>query len=199
MHDFEPDEMEITVDKDGKSLKLFSDQEIQEIKKLIQEKLGLNDEDVVIRTQKSSAKYIMLYQDDRHYLIRFADHTYAIPAGEHKILLSNRYVYRSTGLNFIIEPSLYRFSPEEIVTAIQDTEKWYNHFNSKENLAKIKCFVKEYDEEEPTDDDIFNDCALYPYTLGMELAGRYMDENNLDDDNAFTALSSIMERELDLL
>lgn len=201
MHLRNEPKMEITIDKEGQSLKLFSLKEIQEVKQMMQEKLGLNEEDVIIRIEKkSSAKYIMLVQDDRHYVVRFADHTYAIPAGEDKILLGIRYAYKANGLNFIIEPSIYRYSHEEIVSAIQETEKWFKHFNSKEILKKIKRFVQEYVEEEGTeDDDIFKDCILYPYTLGMELASLYMKtEEYLNDlnDFAFTALSSIMDREL---
>ncbi len=213
-------DMEITVDKEGKSIKIFSPEEIQEVKELIQNELGFKAQDVVLRTVKNStAQYLIFDIDDRHYVVRFADHTYAIPAGENCILLSNRYEYRVNGLNFIIEPSLYRFTSEDIVNSIKGTEKWYKHFNSKENIAKIKRFVNEYvNKEEMLDiycnsceksdwNGMFEDFMVYPSTFGMELASYYIDENNIDENNLtvdeydclFTALSSIMERELETI
>lgn len=196
--------MEITEDKEGKSIKLFSLEEIKKVKKLFQENLGVKEEDIVVRkAKKTSTLYIKIKQDDRHYDIRLADHTYTIPKEEHKILLNNRHKYGFNGLTFIIEASVYNYTPEDIVNAIQGTEKAFKLFNSTKNLAKIRKYVEEYEEKDAEDElDRFKDSILYPDTISMELAGLYMKENELTDDkynSNFIALSSIMEREIVML
>lgn len=194
--------MEVTEDKEGKNIKIFTTEETEKVKELMQNKLGLTEDDIYHRhSTKTSTQYIKIDQGKRHYDIRLADHTYTIPKEDHKILLNNRYRYKSNGLTFIIEASIYNYSPEDIVNSIQGTEKAFKLFNSKKNLAKIRKYIEEYEDKGGEDDkDRFKDSVLYPHTIAMELAGLYMKENELTDDeyySNFTALSSIMEREID--
>lgn len=196
--------MENTEDKEGNSIKNFTPEEIEKVKKLFQENLGVKEEDIVVRkAKKTSTQYIKIDQGKRHYDIRLADHTYTIPKDQHKILLNNRHKYGLDGLTFIIEASIYNYTPEDIVNAIQGTEKAFKLFKSKRNLAKIRQYVKAYEEKDAeNENDRFKDSILYPDTIAMELAGLYMNENELNDDrynSIFTALSSIIEREIIML
>lgn len=195
-------DMEVTEDKEGKTIKIFTPEETEKVRKFIKDKLGLSEDDIYHRrSAKTSTQYIIINQGKRRYDIRLADHTYASPKGEHKILLNNRHKYGPNGLTFIIEASIYRYSPEDIVNTIKGTEKAFKLFNSKKNLAKIRQYVNEYEEKGVEDEmDRFKDSVLYPHTIAMELAGLFMGENELTDDgynSNFTALSSIMEREID--
>lgn len=189
--------MELTVDKSGKYIKNYNPKQICRLKKLILKLLNINNKDIIYRRSQSlDSQYIIFRYNGNRYMIRSSTYTYKIPKDSNKILLNCRYIQQ----NFIIEASIYKYTPEVAVRVVREIDKSLSMYQLEENQSKIHAFVKDIYDETGIYNKYFYDDRLYPYNMAMELAGMYMDENHISDNKyntQFIALSSIMENELD--
>lgn len=182
--------METTEDNEGKCIKIYTPEEIEKAMKLLKDTLGI--EKVNDRLYDSTARYLKFKYKGSRYDIRMADHTCLIPKDQHKIVLNCTYE-RADNL-FVFEASAYNYTPEDIVNAVQSLDSSITLFKSKEYRPDILRYVKaNYDQK---NGGVSLDSNLYPYDVAMELAGRYMEEKDIDDNKYntnFIGLSSIIE------
>lgn len=186
--------MEVTVDKEGRSIRQYSSKEIEQTKNLLSTTFNIANEKIKCRKAAStSTLYMKFRHNNRRFDIRLADHTYKIPEDEDKVLLNC--LYKKNG--FIIEASIYNYTPTDIVDCVQALDNSLLYFNSDKTIKAVQKYVE--DNYEQVGKDNYDDYILYPQNIAMELAGLYMKENNISDDkynSKFHALRSIMEDEL---
>lgn len=190
--------MEVTVDKEGRSIKQYSTEEIENTKSLLQKELNLDADKIKIRPSVStSSLYLKFRYNNRRFDIRLADHTYKYPKEEDKILLNCLYKNKK----YIIEAAVYNYSPDDIVNAVKSLNKSLNHFQSEKCQESIKEFTQENYEKVGNDDD-YDDYVLYPHNTAMDLAGLYITKHKIIDDefnSKFHSIRSIIENELEKL
>lgn len=183
--------MEFIEDKEGRSIKIFKPEEIEKTTQLIKDTFGIKK--VNDRPSNSTSSHYLKFKYNGHrYDIRIADLTYLIPKDQHKIVLNCTYK-RADNL-FTFEASVYNYTPEDIVKAVQLLDNSIKFFKSDENKKDILSYVK--DNYNIKDGDVSLDSNLYPYNVAMELAGRYMEEKEIDDNKYntnFIGLVSIIE------
>lgn len=187
-----------------KAKKIILDDLIEEVKKFIQDEL--NDERVIIRksTNPTSTRYIGIYNlNGRYYEIRITYHTHTdvIPKKKDK-QLNCRYKYNNHfGFLFIIEASIFNYHAEDIINTIRGIENSFTTFESKSN--EIKEFVNRKINEKGKDVvEKYLESFVYSQDVSMKLAGIYMEENGLNDNEYntdFLALSNIIDQKLEEL
>lgn len=189
--------MEVTIDKEGRIIRQYSSKEIEQIKKLLIKTFNLDNEKIKCRKAVStSTLYMKFRHNNRRFDIRLADHTYKIPKDEDTVLPNCLYKQNA----FIIEASIYNYTPTDIVNCVQALDNSLSYFNSDKTIKTVQKYVE--DNCEQVGGDNYDDYILYPQNIAMELAELYMKEKNISDDkynSKFHALRSIMKDELDKL
>lgn len=132
-------EMEITIDKEGKSLLIYSKEDVERTKKILSEISDirkLDYDESVNKEDGTISKYLNFKLHGTEYKIRMSDHTYKSP---HKAVLKG---CRYNRKRWTIEASISRYKPEDVIEIVKNIDKNTTKYQSSRHKEKLKNFAK---------------------------------------------------------
>ena len=185
--------METTIDKEGKSLLIYNEDDIKKTEDLLSNIPGI--EDIISnKSEDKSSSYFTVTLNKQRYKIRMSNHPYLSPAD--KVVMGCYYQVIRKGV-FNIEASIGKYKPEEIPIIIQGIDKNLRKFRASKNKKIVKDFINKNLSRVGGADDL--SYIMYPHDASMDLADLYINENNIKDDKygtIFHALCCIIFDEL---
>ena len=184
--------MDTTENKSGQYIKIYTPAEIEQLKELLTTSLGIKR---IVDTPRMPFRMLRLqYNKKRRYDIKIAAGISPIPKVKYNKRSNCSYKFGYSGPIFTIEASVFTYSPNEIVEAIQEIENSFNRF--KPFFHTIKKFTR--DNADEAGDEVI-DYFMYPNEIAKILAKMYITDNNIKDNkynSNFITLMYMIEKEL---
>lgn len=165
--------MEIIIDKRGKSLLKYSEEDIVQTKELLSE---IPDIGKIRRSTSSientTSDYLNFKLHGRPYKIRMSDH---IPKSYFNEVITG---IKDTNRGiWIIDTGIGRYKPEDVVKIVKNLDAGLQHYKSNDEKKKLRNFINEkLKEYEENDDNLCSDDEV------LQFAKDYMNEHQVKDD-----------------
>lgn len=164
--------MEITIDKEGKSLLLYSEADVERTKKMLSEIPDIENLDYdesINKEDGTISKYLNFKLHGTEYKVRMSNHTYKSP---HKAVLKG---CRFNRKRWTIEASISRYKPEDVIEIVNNIDTNTTKYQSAQYKEKLKNFAIEELSDGYNQDMEDTDAIKY-------LARTYLNKRGIVDD-----------------
>lgn len=184
--------MEITIDKNGKSLGKYSNEDISNILNALSELENIAE--LKRSTSKNEAEqttteYINFRLNGNNIKIRFSDHTRKSFANEILLGVDVDFIRKY----FLIDASLGKYSEGDIITIVKNIDRNINQFSTEKAKDRLNAYV----EKQLADDDYCE--GLGVEDLVFSITKDYMSLKQISDDRfgiPFQVIRSLVYKNL---
>lgn len=177
-------EIEITIDKEGKSLLLYSNDDIARTKNMLSEISDIREleyYEYINEIDETIAKHLNFKLHGSQYKVRIANHTYPTPPNG--VLVGCRFNRN----RWTIEVSISHYKPEDVIEIIKNIDETTTKYRSTQYQEKLKKFAIEELSREYYRDMQDYDAILY-------LTELYLTEEDINDEVEYQAKFCVFKK-----